>query len=283
MLTDYITSALATLLVVADPIFLSALFLGVTHGMGGRQRREVALRASIIALVILVAAGLGGAKLLDLLGISLSAFRIAGGLLLLSSAAEMVFDRRSQRDQATADKAISVDHVKNIAAFPLAIPLMAGPGAITAMILLAGRADGRVDYLGALFGVAMIMIKVRSPMLVAVGMYLPLATTFAIFVGGLFRWASDNAAKRAQLNGAQRTRVESVGILIASGLIAGEALMGLIVATLTFFDQGLPHIQKEGSYLVGLLVLAILGYVMIKLPLANAGRPDEPAPPTAMM
>ena len=158
MLSDYITSALATLLVVADPVFLSALFLGVTHGMGGKQRREVALRASVIALAILVAAGLGGAKLLELLGISLSAFRIAGGLLLLSSAAEMVFDRRSQRLQATADQAISVDHVKNIAAFPLAIPLMAGPGAITAMILLAGRAEGRMDYLGALFAVAALVM-----------------------------------------------------------------------------------------------------------------------------
>ena len=158
MLIDYITSALATLLIVADPVFLSALFLGVTHGMGDRQRREVALRASIIALSILIAAGLGGAQLLGLLGISLSAFRIAGGLLLLSSAAEMVFDRRGQRLQATADQAISVDHVKNIAAFPLAIPLMAGPGAITAMILLAGRAEGRMDYLGALFAVAALVM-----------------------------------------------------------------------------------------------------------------------------
>jgi multiple antibiotic resistance protein len=154
MLLDYMTSALATLLVVADPIFMSALFLGVTHGMADAQRREVALRASIIAFCILLAAGLAGAKLLDLLGISLSAFRIAGGLLLLSSAVEMVFDRRSQRLQATAETAISIDHVKNIAAFPLAIPLMAGPGAITAMILLAGRAEGRVEYLGALFAVA---------------------------------------------------------------------------------------------------------------------------------
>lgn len=158
MFFDYIASALATLLIVADPVFLSALFLGVTHGMGEKQRREVALRASIIALCILIAAGLGGAQLLGLLGISLSAFRIAGGLLLLSSAAEMVFDRRSQRLQATADQAIGVDHVKNIAAFPLAIPLMAGPGAITAMILLAGRAEGRVDYLGALFAVAGLVI-----------------------------------------------------------------------------------------------------------------------------
>jgi multiple antibiotic resistance protein len=158
MLSDYVTSALATLLVVADPVFISALFLGITAGMGAEQRREVALRASLIAFGILLAAGLGGAKLLDLLGISLSAFRIAGGLLLLSAAAEMVFDRRSQRLQATAEQAISVDHVKNIAAFPLAIPLMAGPGAITAMILLAGRADGRIDYLVSLYAVAALVM-----------------------------------------------------------------------------------------------------------------------------
>ncbi len=156
---DYLTSALATLLVVADPIFLSALFLGLTNNLGPRERREVALRGSIIALCILVAAGLGGARLLQLLGISLSAFRIAGGLLLLSAAAEMVFDRRSQRLQATADTAVSVDHVKNIAAFPLAIPLMAGPGAITAMILLAGRADGRMEYLMGLFGVTAVVMS----------------------------------------------------------------------------------------------------------------------------
>ena len=155
---DYLTSALATLLVVADPIFLSAIFLGLTNNLGPKERREVALRGSIIALCILVAAGLGGAKLLQLLGISLSAFRIAGGLLLLSAAAEMVFDRRSQRLQATADTAVSVDHVKNIAAFPLAIPLMAGPGAITAMILLAGRAEGRMEYLMGLFGVTAIVM-----------------------------------------------------------------------------------------------------------------------------
>ena len=158
MLTDYITSALATLLIVADPVFLSALFLGVTHGMDNSHRREVAVRASLIAFAILLAAGLGGAKLLELLGISLSAFRIAGGLLLLSSAAEMVFDRRNQRLQATADTAISIDHVKNIAAFPLAIPLMAGPGAITAMILLAGKADGRAGYLVSLYAVAALVM-----------------------------------------------------------------------------------------------------------------------------
>lgn len=153
-MTDFITSALATLLVVADPIFMSALFLGLTADMSDVQRREVALRGAVIAFCILFVAGLGGAKLLDLLGISLSAFRIAGGLLLLSSAAEMVFDRRAQRQQDMAKTAITVDHVRNIAAFPLAIPLMAGPGAITAMILLAGRAGDDWNKLGALYGVA---------------------------------------------------------------------------------------------------------------------------------
>jgi multiple antibiotic resistance protein len=151
---DYITSALATLLVVADPLFLSAVFLGLTHGFSAAHRREVALRGALIAFCILLAAGLGGAKLLQLLGISLSAFRIAGGLLLLSSAAEMVFDRRSLRLQETAKTAVDIDHIKNIAAFPLAIPLMAGPGAITAMILLSGKAQGSVELLLALFAVA---------------------------------------------------------------------------------------------------------------------------------
>ena len=155
---DFLTSALATLLVVADPIFLSAIFLGLTHDLTPKDRREVALRGSIIAFCILVAAGLGGARLLVLLGISLSAFRIAGGLLLLSAAAEMVFDRRSQRLQATADMAVSVDHVRNIAAFPLAIPLMAGPGAITAMILLAGRSGGKTEFLAGLLGVAAVVM-----------------------------------------------------------------------------------------------------------------------------
>lgn len=156
---DYITSALATLLVIADPLFMSALFLGLTQGLDPKQKREVAWRGPLIAFFILLGAGLGGARLLTMLGISLSAFRIAGGLLLLSSAAEMVFDRRSARQQDVATKAITIDHVKNIAAFPLAIPLMAGPGAITAMILLAGRADGNSEKLLALYvvtGVVMV-------------------------------------------------------------------------------------------------------------------------------
>ena len=155
---DYFTSALATLLVVIDPLFLIAIFLGLTNELSTAQRREVAARASLIAFAILIAVGLGGAKLLLMLGISLSAFRIAGGLLLLSSAAEMVFDHRAARLQDTAKIAVDIDHVKNIAAFPLAIPLMAGPGAITAMILLSGKAQGSMFHLLGLFGITGLVI-----------------------------------------------------------------------------------------------------------------------------
>ncbi|WP_406858340.1 MarC family protein [Alsobacter sp. KACC 23698] len=142
MLLDYLTSALVTLLVTVDPPGLAPLFLGVTRGMSDAERRQVGVRASVIAAFIMGASGLAGAQLLTALGITLPAFRIAGGLLLFWIAFEMVFGGRSERKGEAAEKAITLDHIRNVAAFPLAIPLMAGPGAITATILLAGRAQG---------------------------------------------------------------------------------------------------------------------------------------------
>jgi uncharacterized oligopeptide transporter (OPT) family protein len=136
---------------------------------------------------------------------------------------------------------------------------------------------------GAFFGVAMIMLRVRSPMLVAVGMYLPLPTTFAIFVGGMLRWCSNALSKRAGYNEAQQARVTSVGILIASGLIAGEALTGLGLATVVYFDIPIYQLFKNPSYLFGFGVIIALGLVMVLLPLSKAGRPEDPAPPPVMM
>jgi len=136
---------------------------------------------------------------------------------------------------------------------------------------------------GILMGIAMILFRVKSPMLVAIGMYLPFATTAAIFVGGVIRWVTDTRSRRLGLNPAQRTRVENIGILIASGLIAGEALAGLVTATFNFQQWPLPVIFANPSYWVGLVVMALIAWVLIRVPLANAGRPDEPAPPSAMM
>jgi multiple antibiotic resistance protein len=150
MLLDYLSAALVTLLVTLDPVALAPIFVSLTRGMNASERRRVAVRASLIAFGILAFFGLGGEILLRLLGVGIPAFRISGGLLLFWIAFEMVFERRNERKQHTADIAITEDHIRNVAAFPLAIPLMAGPGAITAVILLAGRADGNVTYLTAL-------------------------------------------------------------------------------------------------------------------------------------
>jgi multiple antibiotic resistance protein len=150
MLLDYISAALVTLLVTLDPVALAPIFVSLTRGMNAAERRRVSIRACMIAFGILAFFGLGGEVLLRLLGVGIPAFRISGGLLLFWIAFEMVFERRNERKQHTADIAITEDHIRNVAAFPLAIPLMAGPGAITAVILLAGRADGNIVYLTAL-------------------------------------------------------------------------------------------------------------------------------------
>jgi len=143
MVLDYAVSALLTLIVVVDPMALAPTFLLVTEGMPRSARRSVAVRAGIIAGAILVGAALFGDWLLGTLGISLSAFRIAGGLLLFSIATEMVFGVRSRHEGQAAEEALD-ERVRNVAAFPLGIPLLAGPGAITAAVLLAGRADGNL-------------------------------------------------------------------------------------------------------------------------------------------
>lgn len=148
--TDSMINAFTTLLVTVDPPGLAPLFLGLTQGMNRGERRQVAVRGSLIAFAVLAVFALFGASILGALGISMGAFRIAGGLLLFWIAFEMVFERRTERKQQTATTAITQDHIRNVAAFPLAIPLMAGPGALTAIILLAGRAEGDPLRLAAL-------------------------------------------------------------------------------------------------------------------------------------
>ena len=149
---DFLVSGAVTLIVVVDPVGLAPTFLAVTKGLPAPAQRRVARRASLIAALILAGAALGGDWLLRKLGISLPAFRIAGGLLLFALAAEMVLGLRIERQSEAAEQAIE-EHVRNIAAFPLAIPLMAGPGAITATVLLAGQAVGRPVFIGMLIAV----------------------------------------------------------------------------------------------------------------------------------
>src|SRR5947207_4523415 len=180
----------------------------------------------------------------------------------------------------------------------LAAP-QAGLMAALAQGIVGGNMPWPLVGVGVFFGIAMIMMQVRSPMLVAVGMYLPFETTFAIFIGGVFRSFGDWMAKRRGFNDAQRARVENAGVLTASGLIAGESIFGLMWAALvalSLSQQGRLHslarwatgiasarIFQHPSYLVGLIVMALLALLMIGLPITAAGDPKEPAPPTAML
>ncbi len=151
--------------------------------------------------------------------------------------------------------------------------------------IVGGEMAWPLVIVGIVMGLALIMVRVKSPMLFAVGMYLPLETTFAIFVGGIVRWVVDVFVKKRSYNEAQSARVENAGVLTASGLIAGEALMGLAIAAVVFFNQsGWDHLVKKtdfGMFKVPLAVVfmaILIGYLVIT-PLRKAGSPDEPAPP----
>jgi putative OPT family oligopeptide transporter len=160
----------------------------------------------------------------------------------------------------------------------------AGLMATLAMGIVGGDMPWPLVVVVILFGIAMIMMQVRSPMLVAVGMYLPFETTFAIFLGGAIRSLGDWLAKRRGFNTAQMARVENAGVLTSSGLIAGEAVLGLLWAGLQFAPAWTrTQVFAHPSYLAGLAVMGGLAALMIGLPISSAGDPSEPAPPTAMM
>ncbi|MEM5472771.1 MarC family protein [Hoeflea sp. AS60] len=148
MNVDLIINAFVTIIVMFDPPGLAAIFLGLTTGMTRSQRLQVALRGTVTAAGILAVFAIAGASLLSLLGISLGAFRIAGGILLFWIAFEMIFEKRHERQEKSAERAITKDHISNVAVFPLAIPLIAGPGAISAVILLAGSFYAPVERAG---------------------------------------------------------------------------------------------------------------------------------------
>jgi putative OPT family oligopeptide transporter len=159
--------------------------------------------------------------------------------------------------------------------------------------IVGGEMAWPLVIVGIGLGIAMILVRVKSPMLLAVGMYLPLETTFAIFVGGLVRWFVDRQTQRRGYNEAQNARVENAGVLSASGLIAGEALMGLGVAgvvawlaataepgVIIQFPQ-VPGFDAIAPWLA-IPVMAFLLFYLVYRPLTKAGSPDEPAPPSAM-
>jgi putative OPT family oligopeptide transporter len=159
----------------------------------------------------------------------------------------------------------------------------AGLMATLAQGIVGGEMAWPLVIVGIAMGIALILIQVRSPMLFAVGMYLPLETTFAIFAGGMIRLYVDGRTKARGLNAAQSARVENAGVLVASGLIAGEALMGLLVAAVVFFRGGFPSVEYGFASQLAVVVAVVLALYLSRMPLSKAGSPDEPAPPVAVM
>jgi putative OPT family oligopeptide transporter len=148
--------------------------------------------------------------------------------------------------------------------------------------IVGGRMAWPLIIVGILMAIGFILVQVRSPMLVCVGMYLPLETTFAIFIGGLFKGIVDKMVERRKFNAAQKTRVDNNGVLLAAGLIAGEALIGLVFAGMAYYDVPTPHVFAEPSFIVSLFVFLLVGLILTLIPVRNAGSADEPAPPSAM-
>ncbi|MBM4167564.1 MAG: oligopeptide transporter, OPT family [Ignavibacteria bacterium] len=166
------------------------------------------------------------------------------------------------------------------------------PQASLMALLSQGIVGGEMAWpliiVGMVMGFGMILMQVKSPMIVSVGMYLPLETTSAIFIGGLFKGIVDKFNARRKHNDAQKARVENTGVLLAAGLIAGEALIGLLFAGLAVLDvkyadfiPGLLNFFPLPFYL-SLAILVVIGWILIRYPLRNAGRPDEPAPPSGV-
>jgi len=167
------------------------------------------------------------------------------------------------------------------------------PQASLMALLSQGIVGGHMAWpliiVGMLMGLGLILMQVRSPMLVSVGMYLPLGTTFAIFIGGVIKGLVEMIATGRGFNAAQKARTENSGVLLAAGLIAGEALIGLVFAALavadikydTFLEQhlGFPPL----AFWASLIVFAFIAWLLVQIPLKNAGSPDEPAPPSAVM
>jgi multiple antibiotic resistance protein len=160
-------SAFTAMFIVIDPIGLAPLFIAMTQGMSQAHRRSIAMRACLVAIGLLLLFAFFGEALLDFVGISMPAFRIAGGVLLFITALDMLFERRQARRQDNADDAIDPAHDPSI--FPLAIPLIAGPGAIATIILLTGEADDVMGF-GAVLGVMLIVIAMVFAMFMAAGL-----------------------------------------------------------------------------------------------------------------
>jgi len=295
-----VSGAVVAALVMIVLGFFFAAVSGNLVGMIGSSNNPVSgltLCTLVIAALLMVALGVSGAG-----GVT-AVLGIAAVVCVSSAVAgEMLQDLKVGYILGGTPAKMEVGDLLGVVVaslvlfFPLAIldrayhfgsPALPAPQAGLMAMLSKGIVGGDMAWplviVGILMGFALIMIEVRSVMLFAVGMYLPLGTTFAIFVGGVIRWITDKMRDSRGLNDAQKARVDNAGVLTASGLIAGEALCGLVIAGLVGSGHNVTLLKWAPPFVAALIALIVLVVALIRVPLANAGSPDEPAPPTAIM
>lgn len=304
--THVIVGAIVAAVVMIILGFFFAAVSGNLVGMIGSSNNPVSgltLCTLVIAALLMIAIGVKGtAGVIAVLGVA--------AVICVSSAVagEMLQDLKVGHILGGTPSRMQIGDlmgvlVSSLALFPVLMILdqayhfgskelpapQAGLMASLAQGIVGGNMAWPLVIVGVLMGFALIMVEVKSPMLFSVGMYLPLETTFAIFVGGMIRWVTDMLRDRGVFNDAQKARIDNAGVLTASGLIAGEALCGLLVAFIKFLklqhfiNWDLPTVFAHPHILSGLVALVFLFVLMVQVPLRNAGSPDEPAPPTAIM
>ncbi|QUT05217.1 NAAT family transporter [Sphingobium phenoxybenzoativorans] len=160
-------SAFVTLFVVIDPPGCAPIYASMTTGASDAQRRAMAIRAVVIATFILLIFALWGKQVLGVLGIQLDSFRIAGGIMLFLIAMDMVFEKRTQRREDRAQKIAETPQVEDVSVFPMAMPMIAGPGSIATVMLLMARADGLPQRLAVIAALAAVLVLMMGALLAA--------------------------------------------------------------------------------------------------------------------
>jgi putative OPT family oligopeptide transporter len=315
-LYTYFTGVIGTALVAAIVMLVTGFFFAAVSGnlvgMIGSSNNPLSgltLTTTIIAALTMIVVGAEGTKgVIAVLGIA------AVGCVSAAVAGEMLQDLKVGHILGGTPWKMQVGDVIGvvIAGMVMFFPLymmhtsdvaqfgdlggfggktysapQAGLMAALSQGIVGGEMAWPLVLVGIAMGISLILIKVRSPMLFSVGMYLPLGTTFAIFCGGMIRGIVDRIRDKRGYNAAQKARVENAGVLAASGLIAGEALTGLFIAAVVGFRSSHEFWNVSGFAAIAPWLAVPVGlfiaWYLIAVPLRKSGDADEPAPPTAVM
>jgi OPT family oligopeptide transporter len=198
----------------------------------------------------------------------------AGNIISVVISALVMFVVLNMLNQADIAQGQMQGYTGGFGSKTLAAP-QAGLMAILSQGIVSGNMSWALIVVGLFMGAAFIMMQVKSPMLVSVGMYLPLETTFAIFIGGLIKGVVDIVCEKRKYTKPQLARIDNIGVLIASGLVAGEAITNLGFAPFKIAKIEFFKIFQDPPLLIGFAILGFIAFILIQIPLKNAGKPEE--------